>query len=300
MFQLLSKESNIFSIPVYIAFLVLIVVTFNFFNINTLNIFSLVLTIAGIALGYFTFSSIGLNLQNHLSLFLYSVFIFAFYPGFLDVGLAMSLLTNSFLLLVLSNTDEDFRRKSYVMVGSIVALNFIFLPATWPMALFVILHITATSPRILLHLLRFLFGIFLVAASYFALMGSWGFTGWDEAYFPFINFVLSKDLEQLYYLVPVALMLIYALFDHFANYNRKSPTSKFKYTFVLVFGLAQLITIVLYMGFSYEFLLLLAIPATIILSRMLRYAKKYWMQEAGLWVILISLITFKIAAVWNG
>ncbi len=300
MFQLLSKESNIFSIPVYIAFLVVMVITFNFLNISSLNVFSLVLTVAGIALGYFTFSSIGLNLQNHLSLFLYSAFVFAFYPGFLDTGLAMALLTNSFLLLVLSNTNEDFRRKSYVLVGAIVALNFIFLPATWPMALFVVLHIAATSPRILLHFLRFLFGIFLVAASYFALMGTWGFTQWDKAYFPFINFVISGNPEQLMYLIPVGLMLVYALFDHFANYNRKSPDSKFKYTFVLVFGLAQLITIILYMGYSYEFLLLLAIPATIILTRMLRYTKKYWMQEAGLWIILISLVTFKLSAIWHG
>lgn len=298
MFQLLSKESNIFSIPVYIAFLVVMVITFNFLNFSSMNVFSLILTVAEIALGYFTFSSIGLNLQNHLSLFLYSAFIFAFYPGHLDSGLAMALLTNSFLLLVLSDTNEDFRRKSYVLVGAIVALNYIFLPATWPMALFVMLHIAATSSRIVLHLLRFLFGIFLVAASYFALMGTWGFTQWNDAYYPFTKFVISKNLEQLLYLIPVGMMLIYALFDHFANYNRKSPDSRFKYTFVLVFGLAQLITIVLYMGYSFEFLLLLAIPATIILARMLRYAKKRWIQEAGLWMILISLVVFKIAAVW--
>ncbi|WP_228409250.1 DUF6427 family protein, partial [Chryseobacterium sp. HMWF001] len=35
MFKLLSKESNIFSIPVYIGFLLLIVITFNLLNFNT-------------------------------------------------------------------------------------------------------------------------------------------------------------------------------------------------------------------------------------------------------------------------
>lgn len=294
MFKLLSKESNIFSIPVYIAFLVVMLVTFNFFTLSSLNIFSLLLTLAGIALGYFTFSSIGLNLQNHLSLFLYSAFVFALYPGDLDIGLAMALLTNSFLLLVLSNTDEEFRRKSYVLVGSIVALNYIFLPATWPMALFVILHITATSARIGLHIFRFFFGIMLVAFSYFALMYAWGFTAWNDAYFPFKDFSWSRDISSLLYLSPVALLLFYSLFDHFAHYNKKSPDSKFKYTFVLVFGLAQLITIFLYMGYSYEFLLLMAIPATIVLSRMLRYSKKYWLKEMGLWLVLLCLIAFKI------
>ena len=88
--------------------------------------------------------------------------------------------------------------------------------------------------------------------------------------------------------------LIYAVFDHFAHFNEKSPTSRFKYSFLLVFSLAQLITIVLYMGKSYEYLILMAFPASIILSRMLRFLPKYWMQELCLWIIIGALIFFKI------
>ena len=87
--------------------------------------------------------------------------------------------------------------------------------------------------------------------------------------------------------------------DHFRNFNKKSPTSKFKYTFLLIFSLSQLITIVLYMGKHYEYLLLLAFPASIILSRMLKFLPKYWMQETGLWLIIFSLVLFKLQGYYN-
>jgi hypothetical protein len=87
--------------------------------------------------------------------------------------------------------------------------------------------------------------------------------------------------------------------DHFANYNKKSPSSKFKYSFLLLFLLAQLTTVVFYMGENNEYLLLLALPNVIIISRGLRFLKEYWMKELGLWVIIFSLILFKMSAFFN-
>lgn len=293
MFKLLSKESNIFSIPVYIGFLLLIVITFNFLNFNTYEAIVAGITFLGIALGYFCFHSIALNYQTHLPLFLYTFFIFGLYPGKLDIGLAVALLTNSFLLLLLTSTNEDIRKKSYVLVGSIVALNFIFLPTTWPMAVFVIIHVIATSERISLNIFRFLLGILLIVLSYFSVMFFLDYNSWNTDYFPFGKMKLITDYEQLLPLIPIVLMLIYAVYDHFRNYNKKSPVSRYKYTFLLVFSFAQLITIILYMNTTYEYLLLLAFPSTIILSRMLRFLPKYWMQEVSLWLIIFSLIGFK-------
>ncbi|MDR6923345.1 MULTISPECIES: DUF6427 family protein [Chryseobacterium] len=293
MFKLLSKESNIFSIPVYIGCLLLVVLIFNILNFNTYEAIIAGITFLGIALGYFCFHSIALNYQTHLPLFLYTIFIFGLYPGNLDIGIAVSLLTNSFLILLLTSTDEDIRKKSYVLVGSIVALNFIFLPTTWPMAVFVIIHVIATSQRIALNLFRFLLGIILIAFSYFSIMFFFRFTSWNIDYFPFGKMKPMTDYSELIPLLPVALMLIYAVYDHFTNYNKKSPISRYKYTFLLVFSVAQLITIILYMNKSYEYLLLLAFPSSIILSRMMRFLPKYWMQEVSLWLIIISLITFK-------
>jgi len=293
MFRLLSKESNIFSIPVYIGFLLLIVISFNFLNFNTYEAVIAGITFLGIALGYFCFHSIALNYQTHLPLFLYTFFIFGLYPGKIDVGLAVALLTNSFLLLLLTSTNEDIRKKSYVLVGSIVALNFIFLPTTWPMAVFVMIHVVATSERIGLNIFRFLLGIILIAFSYFSVMFFMNFTSWNPDYFPFGKIKMVTDYEELIPLALIACMLVYAVYDHFKNYNKKSPVSRYKYTFLLVFSIAQLITIILYMNKSYEYLLLLAFPSTIIISRMLRFLPRYWMQEVSLWVIIFSLIGFK-------
>jgi hypothetical protein len=299
MFKLLSKESNIFSIPVYIGFLLLVVVIFNILNFNTYEAIVAGITFLGIALGYFCFHSIALNYQTHLPLFLYTFFIFGLYPGNLDIGIAVSLLTNSFLILLLTSADEDIRKKSYVLVGSIVALNFIFLPTTWPMAVFVIIHVIATSAKIGLNIFRFLLGIVLITFSYFSVMYFVQFTSWNLDYFPFGKMKPVTDYTELLPLIPVVLMLIYAVYDHFKNYNKKSPISRYKYTFLLVFSIAQLISIILYMNKSYEYLLLLAFPSSIILSRMLRFLPKYWMQEASLWLIIVSLLAFKAGTVFD-
>ena len=295
MFRLLSKESNIFSVPVYIGVLLLIVIAFNILDFSTLDVFSAAITFGGIALGYFCFNAIALNYQTHLPLFLYTAFVFAWYPGDLDIGIAVSLFTNSIIILLLTNVDMTVRKHSYVLVGAILALNFIFLPTTWPMSLFVIFHIIGTSDRIGLHFFRLIFGMFLVASSYFGVAFFLGYNAWNPAYFPFGKFSPSPYLNDLVWLLPVALLLIHAVWDHFRNFNRKSPISKFKYTFLLVFSLAQLITIVLYMGENYEYLLLLTFPVSIILSRMLKFLPKPWMQEGAFWLLIFSLLVFKLA-----
>ena len=294
MFRLLSKESNIFSIPVYLVFLILILSAFNALNINNLNITSTGITFIGIALGYFVFNQIKLNYQKHLPLFLYTFFIFAFYPGNLDIGIAVSLFTNSFLLLFLTSTDDEVRKDSYVLIGAILIINFIFLPTTWPMIFFVIMHIFATSKRIGLDLLKILLGGFLISLSYFSLMYIIRYSTWDSNYFPFGGFTMSTNFYPLYLLTPIAVLVIFSVFDHFNNFNKKSPSSRFKYSFILIFTLAQLITVFLYMGKSNEYLLFLALPFSVILARYLKFLPKYWMREAGIWLIIFSVILFKI------
>lgn len=294
MFKLLSKESNIFSIPVYIGFLLLIVIAFNIPNFNTNEAIINGIAFLGIVLGYFCFNAIALNYQTHLPLFLYTFLIFGLFPDQIDIGIAVALLTNSFLLLILTNPDEEIRKKSYVLIGSIIALNYIFLPTTWPMAIFVLIHVIATSPRIGLNIFRFFLGVTLVVLSYFSIMFFMGYTTWNPDYFPFGKMFPVNTYNDLLPLTPIALMLIYAIFDHFSNFNKKSPTSKFKYTFILVFTIAQLITIVLYMNTSYEYLLLLAFPLSIILSRMILFLPKRWMQEVSLLIIIGSMLIFKL------
>ena len=299
MFRLLSKESNIFSIPVYIFFLFLLIISFNILDFKTLGVFSSIITFCGFALGYFLFNAIGLNYNTHLPLFLYTFFVFALYPGSLDIGIAMSLFTNSFVMVLLTSNQDEVRKNSYLIIGAILAVNFLFLPTTWPMFIFVLIHLISTSDHISLNIFRLFFGNALVFGTYFGVMYLIGYYDFDESYIPYVENSLMQDYYPLYFLSPVALYVLYAVMDHFANFNKKSPSSKFKYTFMLMFFLAQLVTVFLYMGKNYEYLLLLVLPNVIILSRALRFLKKYWMKEFGLWIIILTLLLFKLSTYVN-
>lgn len=294
MFRLLSKESNIFSIPVYIFFLFLLIISFNILDFKTLDVFSSIITFCGFALGYFLFNAIGLNYNTHLPLFLYTFFVFALYPGSLDIGIAMSLFTNSFVMVLLTSNQDEVRKNSYLIIGAILAVNFLFLPTTWPMFIFVLIHLISTSDHISLNIFRLFFGNALVFGTYFGVMYLIGYHDFDESYIPYVEDSFMEDYYPLYFLSPVALYVLYAVMDHFANFNKKSPSSKFKYTFMLLFFLAQLVTVFLYMGKNYEYLLLLVLPNVIILSRALRFLKKYWMKEFGVWIIILTLLLFKL------
>ncbi|MBP6576369.1 MAG: hypothetical protein KA232_04045 [Chryseobacterium sp.] len=295
MFRLLSKESNIFSVPVYIGFLFLIIISLNILDIRDIDFFSAGITFMGISLGYFLFNKIALNQFSHLPLFLYTIFVICFYPGNLDLGLAFTFLSSSIILLILTSQNDQLRKSSFMLVGAILAFNFLVFPASWPLGVFVIFHIIGTSGRVGLNIFRLIFGIILVVLSYFGVMYLIHYTTWDKHYLPFYGkFEMLNSYFPLYVLAPVAIMLIFSITDHFKHYNEKSPISRYKYTFVLVFSLAQLITIIFYMGYHYEYLLLLALPASIIISRMLRFLPKYWMQELGLWIIVFTLVVFKI------
>ncbi|WP_312823899.1 DUF6427 family protein [Epilithonimonas sp.] len=295
MFRLLSKESNIFSVPLYIGFLFLIFLSLNLLDFKYIDVFPSVITFMGISLGYFLFNAIALNQFSHLPLFLYTIFVASFYDGTIDLGLAFTFLMSSILLLILTSQNDQLRKSSFMLVGSILAFNYLVFPPSWPMGVFVIFHIIGTSGRIGLNIFRLLFGITLIVLSYFGLMYLIHYTTWDKTYLPFYGkFEPLDSYFPLYILIPIALMLLYSLSDHFKHYNEKSPISRYKYTFVLVFSLAQLITIIFYMGTNYEYLLLLALPSSIIISRMLRFLPKYWMQELGLWIIVFTLAIFKI------
>ena len=299
MFRLLSKETNIFSIPVYLFFLFLMVIYFNTLDFKTLSLFTAVITFCGIALGYFLFNTIGLNYNTHLPLFLYTFFVFALYPENLDIGIAMSLFTNSFVMALLTSNNDYLRKNSFLIIGAILALNYIFLPTTWPMFIFVLIHLISTADNIFLNIFRYFFGMAMVLGTYLGIMYLIGYHSFDERYIPYISNTIMSDFYPLYLLSPIALYVFYAIFDHFANFNKKSPTSKFKYSFLLFFFIAQIITVFFYMGNNYEYLLLLVLPNVIIIARALRFLKKYWMKELGLWIIVLSLIFFKMSTYFN-
>lgn len=299
MFRLLSKETNIFSIPVYIFFLFLMVISFNILDFKALGVFSALITFCGIALGYFLFNTTALNHNTHIPLFLYTFFVFALYPNSLDVGIAMSLFTNSFVLALLTNSNENIRQNAFLAIGTLLAINYLFLPTAWPLFLFVLIHLFFTSNNIPLNLFRYFFGMAMVFGTYFGVAYLLELHAFDARYLPKVEPSFMKDFFPLYYLSPVFLLLLYAIADHYANFNKKSPASKFKYSFLLLFFTSQLVTVMLYMGKNYEYLLVLVLPVVIILARALRFMKTYWAKEVSLWIIVISLVLFRISSFIN-
>ena len=246
------------------------------------------------ALGCVLFNKIGMTRRTHLPLFLYICFIFSFYTENLDIGISVALFTNSILLFFLTDENPKLRDNSYFFIGNILAVNFIFMPTTWTLFLFIIIHIIGNSEKkILLNIFRLILGIGMVFFGYFCLMYILGFNEFNWDYIPFISNQIISDFSAFYALVPILFFCVLAILDHFINFNKKSPANKYKYAFILIFLLAQCLTLVFYMGHSYEYFLLVMLPISIILSRFLRFLNKPWLQEVGLWIIVFSCLLFK-------
>ena len=295
MFHLLSKEVKLFSIPIYIGLVIFVILTTNNFSFGFINIISNIFAFAGISLGYILFNKLALNRQSHLPLFLYSIFILSFYPENLDIGISMAIFINSILLFFLTDDRPRLRENSYFLIGNLLALSFIFLPNTWALSLFVLIHIIATSDKILSNIAKMLSGIIIILLGYFCFMYSVGFKYFNSNYFPLISSEIQTNFSKLYFLVPIIIFCILGIMDHFINFNKKSPQNKFKYSFILAFLLTQCLILTFYMGENYEYLLLVIFPVCVIISRFLRFLNKYWLQEIGLWLIIIScLFSFKL------
>ena len=293
MFRLLSKKTNLFSVPTYIGALLLFILISNDLEVKFSNIFSSIIVFVGLALGYILFNKISLNRKTHLPLFLYSIFIFSFYNGNLDVGISMALFTSSILLFFFTNEDDRIRKDSFLLIGNILAVSYIFLPTTWTLFIFVIIHIITKSDKIFKNIFQLVLGCFMVILGYACLMYLLEIDILTEDYIPLISNEIITDFSSFYSLIPILVMCILAVGDHFMNLNKKSPTSKFKYAFLLSFLLVQILILIFYMGSHREYLLLIIFPISIILSRFLRFLKYPWLQELGLWIIIISCLLDK-------
>ena len=293
MFRLLSKKTNLFSVPTYIGALLLFILISNDLEFTFSNIFSTSIAFVGLAMGYVLFNKISLNRKTHLPLFLYSIFIFSFYDGNLDVGISMALFTNSILLFFFTNEDDRIRKDSFLLIGNILAVSYIFLPTTWTLFIFVIIHIITKSDKIFKNIFQLVLGCFMVILGYACLMYLLEIDILTEDHIPLISNEIIMDFSSFYNLIPILVMCILAVGDHFMNLNKKSPTSKFKYAFLLSFLLVQILILVFYMGSHREYLLLVIFPISIILSRFLRFLKYPWLQELGFWIIIISCLLDK-------
>jgi len=270
MFRLLSKRTNLFSVPTYIGALLLFILISNDLEVKFSNIFSTFIAFAGLAMGYVLFNKISLNKKTHLPLFLYSILLFFF-----------------------TNEDDRIRKDSFLLIGNILAVSYIFLPTTWTLFIFVIIHIITKSDKIFKNIFQLILGCFMVILGYACLMYLLEIDILTEDYIPLISNEIITDFSSFYSLIPILVMCILAVGDHFMNLNKKSPISKFKYAFLLSFLLVQILILIFYMGSHREYLLLVIFPISIILSRFLRFLKYPWLQELGFWIIIISCLLDK-------
>ena len=205
----------------------------------------------------------------------------------------MALFTHSILLFFFTNEDDRIRKDSFLLIGNILAVSYIFLPTTWTLFIFVIIHIITKSDKIFKNIFQLVLGCFMVILGYACLMYLLEIDILTEDYIPLISNEIITDFSSFYSLIPILVMCILAVGDHFMNLNKKSPTSKFKYAFLLSFLLVQILILIFYMGSHREYLLLIIFPISIILSRFLRFLKYPWLQELGLWIIIISCLLDK-------
>ncbi len=86
----------------------------------------------------------------------------------------MSLFTNSFVMVLLTSNQDEVRKNSYLIIGAILAVNFLFLPTTWPMFIFVLIHLISTSDHISLNIFRLFFGnTFVFGTSFWRNVSYW-------------------------------------------------------------------------------------------------------------------------------
>jgi len=296
MFRFLSKQIHIFSIPIYILVLLLFISAFNVLVFNLLNTISSLVALAGIALGYFIFQALGLNNNRHLPLFIYTLFIIWFYFGSITFPLSFTLLGSHIITLILVSKDEIRRKKSYFLVGFLIGIMYLVMPESWPLLGFAFLQVFITSDNIASDLLKILYALILTFISYCAILYLFDLKLNLLDLVPYIPMQLIQKMpSDLLFLIPIVLFIIYSLGDNFLNFTKISPQSKFRYHLILIALICEISIIVFYMNSDYEFLLLSALPASIIISRGLTYIKNPILQEILLWVIILSGFGFKLA-----
>lgn len=301
MFKLLSQKTSIFSIPLYMGLLLglLMITILSQPSIDYLQWLSHMIAFFGFALGYFLFLRISLTRPTHLSLFLYTLSIFCLYPSDLPLSMSLSLLISTFVLTILTHEDDSIRRGSYMVLGSAVALNYIFLPASWPLSIFVVIHILMISNNIIESIFQFLFGGVLSLIGYGCAMYFLGYTELDNHYLPWWHTQKRTNWTKLSLLFPLILMTLTAMGDSLINFNKKSPFSRYRYTFISLLFFSNLASVIFFMGEEPEFLLLLILPSTIILVRWLHYISRLWLKEILLWIIFASLLVYRLSSFFD-
>ena len=293
MFRLLARPTNIFSIPFFIGILSFIFISYNAFYFDVFQAINSVVLFLAISLGYYIFNQINLTHQSHLPLLMYSLMLIGFYNDGLNFNLAMALLLINIIILILTSEKEVYRKKSYFIVGLLMSLCIMFQAETWPICLFLLVHIITSSERMAYNILQILFSLLLSLISLAAYRYLMGFELYQDDLLPYISYQFITDYQWMLLLLPIVLLLIFAIGKHLLQREQMSPNSTFRYNLLLIFLLSVMLMAIFYMGENYNFLIFLAMPSCIFIARFLLQMQESEWQEIWLWLMIISLISFK-------
>lgn len=293
MFRILSRQTHIFSIPSYLIVLILFISIFNVLNFSILGAISSFITFIGIALGYFAFKGIGMTENLHLPLFLYTLLVFSIYFGGIDLGLAITILGAHLIIVLLVNQDTEFREHAYFLIGCITMIMYLVNPESWPFIGFILAQIFLRSRYIVANIFRLLFAGILIFITYLCVLYLFDIPFYYQRLIPYISNRVIQQPGALLFLIPIVLFLLYSLIDGLLNRSKQGLRVQAYYNLIIVALTCPLLICVFYMEHHYEYLLLMALPCSIIISRGLRFLKKPVMQEVFLWVIILSALLFK-------
>jgi Family of unknown function (DUF6427) len=293
MFRLLARPTNIFSIPFFIGALCFIFISYNAFYFDVSQAVVSVVLFLAISLGYYIFNQINLTHQSHLPLLMYSLMLIGFYNESLNFNLAMSLLLINIIILILTNEKEVYRKKSYFIVGFLMSTCIMFQAETWPVCLFLMVHIITSSERMAYNLLQIFCSLVLSLISVAAYRYLFGLPLYEDNLLPYISYDFIYDYQWMLLLSPIVILLVFALSKHLLQREQMSPNSTFRYNLLIIFLLSVMLMAVFYMGENYNFLIFLALPSCIFIARFLLQMRESEWQEILLWLMIISLIGFK-------
>ncbi len=111
----------------------------------------------------------------------------------------------------------------------------------------------------------------------------------EQLMFTMVHF----QLKQLF-LIPVAIVLIYSIVNHFKNINKLTAQKKRIFLLMHFMFLVIFITYILYGGNNDTYLAFLGFSIMLMLTRYFTESKPKieWLKEAYLWIFMICLLIY--------
>ncbi|MGV0829480.1 DUF6427 family protein [Empedobacter brevis] len=293
--NLLGKRNFFIQIFIIILFTLFGAANFNSIDLSNLEKLGAILTLLTIAFVGYTDYRNDLISTSSYSTFVYILWIMPFIAGLSDYRISGSLLLITYVTAQLLYFESE-KNDTYNAFDIGVFMSFAIL-LNPPLILLgavvftYFLTLRVVEPKIpILGILGFILPILIVAQVSFLL-----------DYYFMLNFYKEQlmlrtihfELKQLF-LIPVIIILIYSIVNHFKNINKLTAQKKRIFLLMHLMFLAILITYLLYGGNNDTYLAFLGFSIMIMLTRFFSESKPKieWLKEALLWIFMICLLIY--------